>query len=65
MPDLESTAHFMYSQEMPASKETMQLGKFSIERFEMEEKMNTATELRTKLRNIDHRGYPAYKELKG
>ena len=27
--------------------------------------MNTATELRTKLRNIDHRGYPAYKELKG
>lgn len=27
--------------------------------------MNTATELRTKLRSIDHRGYPAYKELKG
>ncbi len=27
--------------------------------------MNTATELRTKLRGIDHRGYPAYKELKG
>ena len=27
--------------------------------------MNTATELRTKLKNIDHRGYPAYKELKG
>lgn len=27
--------------------------------------MNTATELRTKLRNIDHRGYPAYKELRG
>lgn len=27
--------------------------------------MNTATELRTKLRNIDHRGYPAYKDLKG
>lgn len=27
--------------------------------------MNTATELRSKLKNIDHRGYPAYKELKG
>lgn len=27
--------------------------------------MNTQTELRTKLRSIDHRGYPAYKELKG
>ena len=27
--------------------------------------MNTATELRTKLKSIDHRGYPAYKELKG
>ena len=27
--------------------------------------MNTATELRTKLMNIDHRGYPAYKDLKG
>ncbi len=27
--------------------------------------MNTATELRTKLKNIDHRGYPAYKELRG
>ncbi|MDE6387542.1 MAG: ABC-ATPase domain-containing protein [Lachnospiraceae bacterium] len=27
--------------------------------------MNTATELRTKLRNIDHRSYPAYKELRG
>ena len=27
--------------------------------------MNTASELRTKLRSIDHRGYPAYKELKG
>lgn len=27
--------------------------------------MQTATELRTKLRSIDHRGYPAYKELKG
>lgn len=27
--------------------------------------MNTATELRTRLRNIDHKGYPAYKELKG
>ena len=27
--------------------------------------MNTAAELRTKLRNIDHRGYPAYKELRG
>ena len=27
--------------------------------------MNTATELRTKLRNIDHKGYPAYKDLKG
>ncbi len=27
--------------------------------------MNTATELRTKLRSIDHRGYPAYKELRG
>lgn len=27
--------------------------------------ISTATELRTKLRNIDHRGYPAYKELKG
>ena len=36
------------------------------EKLESEEKfMNTATELRTKLRNIDHRGYPAYKELKG
>lgn len=27
--------------------------------------MNTATELRTRLRNIDRKGYPAYKELKG
>lgn len=27
--------------------------------------MNTATELRTKLKSIDHRGYPAYKELRG
>ena len=27
--------------------------------------MNTATELRNKLRSIDHRGYPAYKELRG
>ncbi len=27
--------------------------------------MHTAAELRTKLRTIDHRGYPAYKELKG
>ena len=27
--------------------------------------MNTAAELRTKLRSIDHRGYPAYKDLKG
>ena len=27
--------------------------------------MNTGSELRTRLRNIDHRGYPAYKELKG
>lgn len=27
--------------------------------------MNTAAELRTRLRNIDHRGYPAYKELRG
>ena len=27
--------------------------------------MKTAEELRTKLRAIDHRGYPAYKELKG
>ncbi len=27
--------------------------------------MNTATELRTKLRSIDHKGYPAYKDLKG
>ena len=36
------------------------------EKLRSEEKiMNTATELRTKLRNIDHRGYPAYKELKG
>ena len=27
--------------------------------------MNTATELRNKLRSIDHKGYPAYKDLKG
>lgn len=27
--------------------------------------MNTATELRSKLKNIDHKGYPAYKELRG
>lgn len=27
--------------------------------------MQTQTELRNKLRSIDHRGYPAYKELKG
>lgn len=27
--------------------------------------MNTAAELRTKLKSIDHRGYPAYKDLKG
>ena len=27
--------------------------------------MNTATELRNRLRNIDHKGYPAYKDLKG
>lgn len=27
--------------------------------------MKTATELQTKLRSIDHKGYPAYKELKG
>lgn len=27
--------------------------------------MQTSTELRNKLRSIDHRGYPAYKELKG
>lgn len=27
--------------------------------------MKTATELRTKLLSIDHRGYPAYKDLKG
>ncbi|MCD7750282.1 MAG: ABC-ATPase domain-containing protein [Lachnospiraceae bacterium] len=27
--------------------------------------MKTAEELRTKLKSIDHRGYPAYKELKG
>lgn len=26
--------------------------------------MNTATELRNKLRSIDHKGYPAYKDLK-
>ncbi len=26
--------------------------------------MNTATELRSKLKNIDHKGYPAYKELR-
>ena len=27
--------------------------------------MNTATELRNRLRSIDHKGYPAYKDLKG
>lgn len=27
--------------------------------------MNTATELRNRLRGIDHKGYPAYKDLKG
>ncbi len=27
--------------------------------------MNTATELRSKLKNIDHKGYPAYKDLRG
>ena len=27
--------------------------------------MNTATELRNKLRSIDHKGYPTYKDLKG
>lgn len=34
-------------------------------RQEKEKTMNTATELRTKLKSIDHRGYPAYKDLKG
>ena len=27
--------------------------------------MDTASQLRTKLRSIDHRGYPAYKDLRG
>ncbi len=27
--------------------------------------MKTSEELRTKLKSIDHRGYPAYKDLKG
>ena len=31
----------------------------------MRGKMKTAIELQTKLRSIDHKGYPAYKELKG
>lgn len=30
-----------------------------------EEKMNTSSELRKLLNKIDHRGYPAYKELRG